>query len=62
MAAKLRHKTTGDIYIYTAQLAARDDMEEFIEGEVIESKIEDAPKPKCTRAKPKTSEETPEAE
>lgn len=59
MAAKLRHIPTGDIYIYQPQLAARPDMEEFIEGEVVEAKVEEVAKPKRRRrpAAPAAAEE-----
>jgi hypothetical protein len=44
MTAKLIHIPTGDIFVWQEHLAARPDMEEFIEGES-EVVVEEAPKP-----------------
>lgn len=42
MPAMLKHKSTGDLYLYTAALAKRDDME-LVEEEKV--KVKPQPKP-----------------
>lgn len=54
MAMMLRHKTTGDVYIYTTLLAQRDDMEVFEQTPKLtpaSKKEEPTPTPAATPAK-----------
>jgi hypothetical protein len=57
----LRHKPTGDIFVYTDLLAKRDDTEVFEQFEAEAEVVEEKPKPRRRRApakkKAKTAEE-----
>lgn len=45
---RLRQKTTGDVYVWTALLAARDDMEE-IDPAILEAQKEESPEDRAKR-------------
>lgn len=53
MPAMLRHKPTGDLYIRTSLLAARDDMEAVEDSETV---VEDAAPAKAGKGKKKAEE------